>query len=395
MTKLNVIVDASCASHPHIRSGMVPRQGLINVSPRRLFSLGSMIFQDAVVGRKTYKQTKLLWETLHGQYNVYLDFGSREIITGARSEFLTKLSEIVGIGCGLAALASEFDVNINRFSRFLPSTNTRRVDFEFLKKRRRFFHETKGTTYNENVNSLKSDIILQKNDTGTYCNGPGNGPAMTASTGSITVYQHQDRSGHSSCVYLVDPPVAVGGYDQMQEPDELVRVLKYYYNYLKVTHFVPANRDLMGISKWLEILINMLERGKPLPKTPPKNMIARARVTELGSDGMSYGGSFIDARTSVASLRKFATFEEADANIVSPTSFVGVSQELVQLIIRCDWDGVLGFVDKGSYESMAADDFSLLNSGVMVKEIYLNGEELRESKNWFTREKRRISENKQ
>ena len=78
-------------------------------------------------------------------------------------EQLRDISELVGIAYGIKALVTEFDVEINRITRFSPKKKKKRVDFEFTTNdNRRYFHETKGTINDKGVAKLREAILKAK-----------------------------------------------------------------------------------------------------------------------------------------------------------------------------------------------------------------------------------------
>lgn len=149
MSTISITVEQSCSAHPRLRPGAAPpRSATIRVSQQRLFELGSLWLQDNGISKfKTLEQTRRGWERLRWQYTDYLDFSNNQITTRTDGEKLKGLSEIVGVGLGVAAVYGHFRVNLNRFRRFIASASTKRVDFEFYSSSARFFHEAKGTTY--------------------------------------------------------------------------------------------------------------------------------------------------------------------------------------------------------------------------------------------------------
>src|SRR5664279_2498100 len=121
-SKIPVRIEKSCKAHPLFSSGSsVPRTAELAVSPRRVFGFGSLALQDPdVEGRRTPAEAERLWRSLNELYGVFLEFTDSNITANSSaSEDLIKLSEYVGVGCGLAALCEQLDLNVNRISRFI------------------------------------------------------------------------------------------------------------------------------------------------------------------------------------------------------------------------------------------------------------------------------------
>lgn len=144
MSNIPTNVELSCASHPLLKVGAaLPRNGVTTVSQELLFALGTLTLQRSTKPtRATYALVEQKWTDLQGLYADWLDFQANQIVTDASGEDLTKLSEIVGVALGVAALDAEFNIQINRFERFNPGGSARRVDFGYFADGQRFFHET-------------------------------------------------------------------------------------------------------------------------------------------------------------------------------------------------------------------------------------------------------------
>ena len=128
-----------------------------------------------------------LWASLFNIYCRYLEISNGQLAAIVAEEHLKDISEFIGIAYGILALTSEFSVELNRIQRFTPTGRKKRVDFEFVVGGSRYFHETKGTTYENRVSKLRQDILKQKSSTRDYCAKPGQTPA-TACTGSIALH---------------------------------------------------------------------------------------------------------------------------------------------------------------------------------------------------------------
>lgn len=385
MSRIQVLVEKSCKKHPCLNNGKtLPRQGFVALNGERLFALGTLALQDPDIGLHTLVQTRPRWEHLQGTYKGYLTFPAGQIETIAKDERLTKLSEIVGIGCGIAALNSQFSMNINRFERFTPVSKGRRVDFECRARGRRYFHETKGTTYWSRIDTLRKDILEQKDETKKFCKEKGKGPRVTACTGSIAVYRHAKRTTFDTTILLLDPPP---GEDQggraVEESDELATVLRYYQNFYAVTHSSVANPGRSGLGEWLATVVRALINGESAPRSAPRGLVARAPLGQTGSGGVRYRGTWFDARITRPVVRQFTSFEEASRTIQDPVTFIGVSEVVTSLIQECRWEGLLDFVDRSGADSRVNGRTTILDSGIMARPVHLNDDEEQNSKKTF------------
>lgn len=391
MSNISITVEQSCSAHPRLRPGATPpRSATIRVSQQRLFELGSLWLQDNDISKfKTLEQTRHGWEKLHWQYTDYLDFSSNQIQTRANGEKLKGLSEIVGVGLGVAAVYGQFRVNLNRFRRFMAPASTKRVDFEFYSSSARFFHETKGTTYSSSVPQMRAQISQQKSQTATYVGGLPNPIAIAGSTGSIALYQHEDRASFDTTVILIDPP-ADGPPDARpaSEADELACVLRYYQNFYSVTHINNQNPDSLILASWLRKIASQLEIGGAVPSVVPKRLYTRGRTREPEAQHSVYWGTIFDARIAHASVMANASFDEATEKIKTPVTFVGVSQDVTDLIRRAQWDDLLSYVDANATLEHR-EGIEIADSGILTK--YLEpGEYDQASRAEFNRLKRRL-----
>jgi hypothetical protein len=372
MTQISINVEASCSKHPRLKPGnALPRNGQTRVSQQRLFTLVSLWLQDDAKDEfRTLAQTQILWNTLNLQYAAYLTFEPQQLTTDAAGEKLTKLSEVVGVGLGIAAMCAQFEVNLNRFRRFMTiGSSTRRVDFEYYSGNQRFFHETKGTTYDTSVQGMCDDIADQKKQTKGYVAKQAIPIAIAGCTGSVALYRHTQRTNFSSLITLIDPPPADSeGTRASSESDELACVLRYYQNFYAATHSALQNGGVLGLAEWLAQVASGLEEGRPAPASAPANLRLRARLIEPGVPESLYRGTIFDARLARGSVFSFPTFDAANESIQAPVTFLGVSQEVTDLVQRCQWDDLLAYSDSGSnLEHLNGTDIS--ESGIMSKRI--------------------------
>jgi hypothetical protein len=371
-------VELSCAQHPRLKLGAaLPRNGVAEISQQRLFALGTLTLQTATKpALATYDLVVSRWENLHGIYADWLQFETNQITTDATSETLTRLSEIVGVALGVAALDAEFHIQINRFQRFQPGGAGRRVDFEYYADGQRFFHETKGTTYNEYVQTMCDDIASQKESTLETVQALGtSGGTMPVNvsglTGSVALYRQVSRPETSCLITLIDPPVKPQrGARRATEADELACVLRYYRNFYRVTLPLLTNVRSIRLDLWLDEVITGLESGAPAPNQSPANLRTNARAIEPGIPDSPYRGAFFDARFTRRSVLRYPTLAEATAKIASPVSFLGVSNEVTETIRLCRWDDLLSYRDLSAGSPRDhVNGREILESGVLCKRV--------------------------
>ncbi len=376
--QIPINVEASCGQHPRLKAGdALPRNGQAVVSQERLFALGTLTLQNRdKAGLATFELAQQRWTALQSLYADYLTFEPQQLITDADPETLTRLSEVVGVALGIAALDAELDIEINRFQRFRATGRTRRVDFEYYADGQRFFHETKGTTYETSVQGMCNDIGKQKDQTLDYlakapvCSANSLPVAIAGCTGSVALYRHVNRSGISSLITLIDPPPERDqGARAASESDELACVLRSYQNFYRATHPTFQNARSLVMAQWLGRVIESLNNGQPAPTEAPADLIVRARSTEPQVSDSLYRGSWFDARLARRSVLKYETFEEATRTITAPVTFVGISREVTELLRRCMWDDLLSYRDRHAATSAEHDGVEILSSGVLSKRI--------------------------
>lgn len=338
-----------------------------------MFTLGSLYLQDSEKAKfKTYRETRKLWGILHAQYAEYLKFEPTEITTDAGPELVGKLSEVVGIGLGMAAMVAEFNVNLNRFNKFMaPGWGYKRVDFEYYAGSQRFFHETKGTTGEQTATAMRYDIDQKKSDSLAYVAGKqqtgstAQPVGISGSTGSIALYRKISNKEPLTRIILVDPPAAdVENARPGSEADELACVLRYYRNFYKVTH--PAMENLPGpsIAKWLDEVASGLSLGQSAPRAAPLNLQVRPHMGVPDRPDLAYQGTVFDARITWRNVAKSPSLEAATAKIHHPVTFLGVSKAVTELIISCNWKDLLSFHDRGEITN-EVEGLDISGSGIM------------------------------
>lgn len=380
MSSIPTNVEQSCASHPRLKPGAtLPRNGVAEVSQQRLFALGTLTLQTSTKPTlATYELVESRWENLHGIYADWLQFEPDQIVTDATSETLTRLSEIVGVALGVAALDAEFNIQINRFQRFNPGGSARRVDFEYYADGERFFHETKGTTYEESVQTMCDSIAGQKESTLETLQSTT--PAVNALpvnvsglTGSVSLYRHTSRTTTSCLITLIDPPLATQeSARRPTEADELACVLRYYRNFYRVTLPLLRNVNSFRLDQWLDQVIDGLEGGASAPDRAPDNLRTNARLRDPRNPSSPYAGTVFDARYAKRSLLRYADLSEATERIKSPISFLGVSDTVTDLIRECRWADLLTFRDPlAQSTSNHLNGREVLESGILCERVDL------------------------
>jgi hypothetical protein len=132
MSQIPTNVELSCDSHPRLKAGLaLPRNGTVEVSQQKLFTLATLMLQNSAKPTlASYELVQAKWASLSDLYSDYLNFEPQTISTDATTETLSRLSEVVGVALGIAALDAEFNIEINRFQRYQPGGSGRRVDFD-------------------------------------------------------------------------------------------------------------------------------------------------------------------------------------------------------------------------------------------------------------------------
>lgn len=279
-------------------------------------------------------------------------------------EQLRDISELVGIAYGIKALVTEFDVEINRITRFSPKKKKKRVDFEFTTNdNRRYFHETKGTINDKGVAKLREAILKQKKSTVSILKSSVPTASGSGFTGSIAVYPHVKRPTIPSKVFLIDPPPEEPTALPISPNEELISVLRYYQNFYSVTH-----RNVVGelsLSQWLFELVADLKAGSRPPTQPPAALVSNGRQAEPGREDSPYKGTTFDARTTKQAAKQFKSFDDATRSLIVPVYFVGVSDEVTSLIRNCRWKELLAFRD-ADQSGTDGSDGAVLSSGVLI-----------------------------
>jgi hypothetical protein len=382
MQKVQVDTESTCQVHPLLKQGdALPRSTSFEISPQELFGIATLRTQSPETGNHTFNDCYKGWPHMLGTYIKYLDVQSNLISAKVVDEQLRDVSELIGIAYGIKALTVEFDVELNRITRFSPRKKKKRVDFEFTTKdNKRYFHETKGTINERGVAKLREGILKQKKSTKSIL-ASAVPPAIGAGyTGSITVYPHVRKPTTPSKVFLVDPPPDTSLALPVSPNEELISVLRYYQNFYAVTH-----RNLIGelsLSQWLFHVIRELKAGSRPPTQPPPALVSNGRRSEPGRETSLYKGTTFDARTTRQSGRRFKSFDDATRELITPVYFVGVSNEVTSLIGNCRWAELLSYRDTSQTNS-DRDNGAVLPTGVLIHFLGPQTEEYEASQRSF------------
>jgi hypothetical protein len=370
ITTISVTVEDSCKNHPLIGAGATfPRKNKLTITPEILFGVGSLRCQSADLELYSYDDTVKLWQSLHQIFGRYLALLNVKITAVATGEHLRDISEFIGVSYGLVAVNSELSVPLNRIRRFSPAGKGKRVDFEFYINNARFFHETKGTTIPGRVAGLRDDILKQKTSTKAYCNQKGQ-TAASWITGSIALYPHRKRPTIGPEVFLIDPPVdANSAVQNIRATEDLITVLRYYQTFYAVTHLAPTDRKRISLAKWIAGIIHDLNRGETAPTETPGNLESRPRLAEPGAETSIFKGTIFDARITRRNVARFADFEAATKSILAPQTFVGVSQDVTDLITQCRWNELLEYRLDLDVGSATKGRPGTLPTGILVKNL--------------------------
>jgi hypothetical protein len=370
ITTISVTVEGSCANHPLLAAGAtLPKKSNLTITPEILFGVGSLRCQSADLELYSYVDTVQLWQSLHQIYGRYLSLLDVRFVAVATGEQLRDISEFVGVSYGLLAVNNELSVPLSQIRRFTPSGKGKRVDFEFYINNVRYFHETKGTTLPGSVSGMRKNILKQKASTKAYCNQKGQAPPSWI-TGSIAVYPHRKRPKIVPAVFLVDPPVDNNSAVQdIRATENLITVLRYYQTFYAVTHLAPTGRKRISLAKWIAGIIHNLSREEPAPTSAPSNLESRPRLAEPGAETSIFKGTVFDARITRKNVARFQNFEEATSNLIAPQTFVGVSQDVTDLITQCRWDELLVYRFDSTLGSATKGTPGTLPTGILVKNL--------------------------
>jgi hypothetical protein len=362
--KVQVDTESTCQAHPLLKQGCaLPRSTSFEISPQELFGIATLRTQSPETGNYTFGDCEKGWRYMLGTYIKYLDVQSNLISAKVVDEQLRDVSELIGIAYGIKALTIEFDVELNRITRFSPKTKKKRVDFEFTKDNNRYFHETKGTIHQGRVNTLRQEILKQKLSTKSLLTSAVPPAVGAGYTGSITTYPHVKKATTPSQVFLIDPPPEPTVALPVLPNEELISVLRYYQNFYAVTH-----RNVVGelsLSQWLFDVIGELKAGSRPPTQPPPALVSVGRQSEPGRENSPYKGTTFDTRTTRQAVKRFRSFEDATIELITPVYFVGVSDEVTSLIRNCLWTKLLAFRDI-SQSGAERDNGAVLPSGVLI-----------------------------
>lgn len=376
-TTFPIMIDSSCAGHPLLRPQYaalaLPAWAGVTLSPKKLFGYAAMKLQDAAFPDvATYDTVRRKANSMIDLYGRRLTYQPAGMSVAGDTETKATLSELVGIGVGLAAACKVFQVNPNRISRFISSRTGKRMDYEFVVRNRRYLHEVRGTTSVGTKGTMVADVAPKKAAPASQ--------GYAAHSGVVTLYS---QGGNNDYAVVLDPP-AEGG--QVGERDELAVLLEYYHNVYRLTHTAPA--FLERIQSWLAR--HHAGERQPPPRRPSANEILRPRVTTESREWGAIGGTIYDARILPEAVRAYETFDSASEAISQPTWLVGTLAPLDGIIRAGDWEGLLEYEADFGTQNRERDAVAL-PSGFVVMSVRLTEEEERAVRTEFERARRRMS----
>lgn len=381
-TFMPVLVERNCIAHPLLRPDLrmrLPVCTVVSLAPKKLFGYAAMKLQDASNPRvATYQQMRTKAESYVDMFGHALDCLSTGISVNADSETTGYVSELVGIGAGLAAACKVFDVNPNRVSRFLGTTSGKRMDYVMTARGRRCLLEVRGTTGVSTRTRMITEVAPKKTSIASQ--------GYAAYAGAVTLYSQGPRSDY---VTIVDPP-GEGGLSS--ELDEFASMFEYYHNVYRLTH--SSGPFCRYLESWLKLYRS--GRNHRLPAPPTRAEIPRPRVSEEIPGLGRIRGTMFDLRILPSSIARFRTFGEATSGIDKPTWLVGTEESLDEIVSAGRWSQLL------EYRSRAAegtDDHieehprdGVLISGFAIANMRLASAETDATKSEFRSLRRRFEE---
>jgi hypothetical protein len=368
-----ITIDASCSHHPllpvSVRSNL-PKYDYIKISPLKLYGYASMHVQDpSRAGVSNYAEVRTKANSILDLYGHGLSFGNNSISVTCDPEIKTKLSEMVGVGAGLAASCKIFGINPNRISRFIQSGKGKRMDFIATKSGASFLIETRGTTSSKKHSSMIKEVGPKK--TSPLSSG------YTAYSGAITLFGISNSTTIDR-ITVVDP---IGDGAPKSELDEISSMVKHYASILKLTHF--RSQFISELETWY----NNYNLGD-ITLHPPaiqRGVTLRARYTD-DIDGIGkVCGTIFDHRTLKSTVNAVDSFRMATELYKKPTILMGLHREVVDLIKRGAWKDLLSYELKSHNQ-----DVECLESGLILSTFQLSSEEEREVESDFNRQKSRF-----
>ena len=98
------------------------------------------------------------------------------------------------------------------------------------------------------------------------------------------------------------------------------------------------------------------------------------RLGEPARENSEFKGTVFDARIRLDNVRRFRTFQEASLAINMPQTFVGVSNQVTDLLTQCRWGELLSFRMAIDGVTTHKESRSILPTGILIKNLPNNAE---------------------
>jgi hypothetical protein len=322
----------------------------IDISKNDIFQFGILTWEVPVHIREDdfeYLQGRL---PAFQQFNDdYISLKPSAVVTNARGESAIKISEIIGVGVGLAYATKLLSVVANRVKKIGRDGTKKRLDFEILKDGKRYEVETRSTSYSSSINRMLTEVLAKKAEQ----------EDTAIRFGAVTLSRSPDDTGQSYISVCDDN-------DETRVTTEKYRITDFINYYLPVLSLVLD-------SHYFNILSKNLEKGRIR-----KRMIKADKIKKrIKHEGFTYCGDAFDRRLILKKVRENARTNESSETVLRRLTnvegvhqtFIGIDERLIDMLNANDLEGVTVYRGEKFYEEHGTYTIGSTGDGVIVIEI--------------------------
>lgn len=322
----------------------------LNVTKVDIFRLGILTFDPPTTIKEDdfeYQQSKAPY--LQKLYEDYISLTSSSVITNAQGETGSKVSEIIGVGVGLAYAVKILKIIPNKIKRILIKGKGKRLDFEVIKRKQRFEIETRSTSYKGSVNKMMNEVLEKK----------AGKPNTAMRFGTVTL-SRTSKDKDKSFILVGDD----NDFDQISE--EGYSVIDYLRYYLPVFSFAMDSH-----------YYNMLSRQSHRGKFRKNSIKIQKFRKKFEYKNTTFLGEAFDRRLIMEKIRENATKStSAEVLLRKLTSaegvhqiFIGVDERLVKLFNEKDLVGLNEYEGKIFDDTISSNTVGSVGDGTIFAEI--------------------------
>ena len=262
------------------------------------------------------------------QYNKYVQIDGTRILNRAPGETTKKISEIIGVGCGLIYATKLLQADIRSVTKIPPpEKKVKYMDFEIPCDRGTAYFEAKGTINDTSVSRMIGDIDEKKKLS-----------VAPVKFGTVTVAR-KAADPNASVLYVEDDPPEVGHqrHGRGSQHQRLRQIISHYISYLSLILDSSAYNRFIRQFRRIESV------------APPVSV--RRIPQRLHRRDVEYVGEFFDHRLISERIRELhrpemsldRLFKQLTSNFGRRKLFLGIDSRVIDMYNGRKLDELLAY----------------------------------------------------